>query len=617
MRVTLRRALAAALVGIAALVLPAVAMADANPLVFSYQPPGESLMQYAHPGGMAVLDTEADHTSPDLIRRFRAAGGEVLLYLNPMEVPGSGSPAWTTRARFFGSPDGSANGIPSQYLWSTAVPGQPPRYNWRDAPMLDVRRGSAWSDRVVAFVRDWAQHWDADGIFLDVLGTRLWSPVWEQMSPIERSQWTDGVSDLVTRIRQAVGPSVILVANNAWDGGQPALNGICVEHHSAAEAASWSARIRTGSWFAPQRNLVIAQGAADAQAWRGVPGVTHVSPQAVYDSFGGPLWGFSPLPRPVGAVPPPPSTAAVSVSVAPSAVTVPAGASLQFTARSGDGAGVAWSVNGVPGGNAAVGMVTPAGLYTAPAIAPAAVTVRVATPGGASGQAEVTVTPRPAPAAPAPGAGRRTLFSDGFERGGLSGWRLRVSPAGAGAVVQRARARGGRWAARLADRSRTARAAYLSRRVAPAGALTVRAGLRLEGLRLAPGHARALLRVAGGRGRAAVEIGIVRRRGGRTVWAAWNVGRDGRRGRVVASAARVPTGRWIGVRARTDWRGGARTTLTVGRRTILRLGAGPLRGARPDRVDLGLVDAQRAADLATLYVDDVLIGDDGGATAAA
>lgn len=72
----------------------------------------------------------------------------------------------------------------------------------------------------------------------------------------------------------------------------------------------------------------------------------------------------------------------VAVAVAPGAPSVELGATQQFTAVvSGSGnpnRAVVWSVEGIAGGNATVGTISAAGLYTAPSILPAPATVSIA-----------------------------------------------------------------------------------------------------------------------------------------------------------------------------------------------------------------------------------------------
>lgn len=98
----------------------------------------------------------------------------------------------------------------------------------------------------------------------------------------------------------------------------------------------------------------------------------------------------------VVAPPPPPP---VTIAVLPAAVSLTVGGTQQFAAGVAGPANTAvtWSVNGTTGGNATVGTISTAGLYTAPAAvpSPASVTVRatsVSNP-AASSTASVTITP--------------------------------------------------------------------------------------------------------------------------------------------------------------------------------------------------------------------------------
>lgn len=66
------------------------------------------------------------------------------------------------------------------------------------------------------------------------------------------------------------------------------------------------------------------------------------------------------------------NSTAISVQVSPTTATIRAGNQQSFSATvtGSTNQGVTWSVNGVAGGSAATGMITPQGLYTAPATLP-------------------------------------------------------------------------------------------------------------------------------------------------------------------------------------------------------------------------------------------------------
>ena len=99
-----------------------------------------------------------------------------------------------------------------------------------------------------------------------------------------------------------------------------------------------------------------------------------------------------------GSSPPP-----VSVTVAPATATVQTGGSQAFTATviNTTNLTVTWQVNGVAGGNSAVGTISTSGVYTAPSVVPSPATVTVAAVSvadpTASGSAQVTITAAPPP----------------------------------------------------------------------------------------------------------------------------------------------------------------------------------------------------------------------------
>jgi hypothetical protein len=94
-------------------------------------------------------------------------------------------------------------------------------------------------------------------------------------------------------------------------------------------------------------------------------------------------------------------TPAILVEVCPAADSVQAGGSATFAATLANttNAAVAWEVNGLAGGNATVGTITSAGVYSAPASVPAPATVTItavsATDASATGSAQLTITAAP------------------------------------------------------------------------------------------------------------------------------------------------------------------------------------------------------------------------------
>lgn len=90
----------------------------------------------------------------------------------------------------------------------------------------------------------------------------------------------------------------------------------------------------------------------------------------------------------------------IAVTLTPTSATVVVGATRQFTAtvKNTSNAAVTWTVNGLAGGDATVGTISSAGLYTAPAVVPAsAVTVRAISVADTAISAVATVTVQPPP----------------------------------------------------------------------------------------------------------------------------------------------------------------------------------------------------------------------------
>lgn len=91
-----------------------------------------------------------------------------------------------------------------------------------------------------------------------------------------------------------------------------------------------------------------------------------------------------------------PPTTTASLIVSPSTATLALGAGRAFTVRAGSGAtpAVTWSVNGIAGGNASVGAITPNGFYTAPDTFPSnnKITVTATATSNSSQKGNATVT---------------------------------------------------------------------------------------------------------------------------------------------------------------------------------------------------------------------------------
>ncbi|MBJ7456574.1 MAG: hypothetical protein JHC74_10995, partial [Thermoleophilia bacterium] len=267
---------------VAALAAPAMASAAANPLTFDYDN-SNAITAYAKPTGAVVVGRSFTNTA--LIDQIQAGGGEVYQYVNVIDSWWTNYTATGDQAALYGGPRTNP-----AFLW------KPSRSNWPGTYLTDMRPGSPWILHAVDHLKKWFPTTHAKGIFLDVVGERLWSSAWSSMSATEKAAWTAGNRDFVRRLRAALGPKVILVANNMWQNGNPDLNGVTIEHHPFSAAVHWSAVTGRSDWFRPVRNMVIANSTSEAVRWATVPGVTHVSAQSSYGGPAAPILPFSLLP---------------------------------------------------------------------------------------------------------------------------------------------------------------------------------------------------------------------------------------------------------------------------------------------------------------------------------
>lgn len=129
---------------------------------------------------------------------------------------------------------------------------------------------------------------------------------------------------------------------------------------------------------------------------QGVNGVTDTFSYSAFDSA-------SPFPKtpPTASVSVAVGTPAPAVAISGNPATLIVGTSAPLSATVSNAApGVTWRVNGVVGGNATVGTITAAGVYTAPAAVPAGgtVTITATSTAAPTASAQVTIGIVPAPA---------------------------------------------------------------------------------------------------------------------------------------------------------------------------------------------------------------------------
>ncbi len=285
---------------LAALVAPVVATAantyQVNPVGIAYEFT-TNVSQYGRPGGM-VIASPCNYTN-SAFSSARANGAEILAYLNPMEVPD-----WShceLSDQFF---MGDVRNTPK---WPWPSYGQ--RVNYPNYHMTDMRKGSAWSNHVVAYIENMMREDKVDGVFLDVVGGRLWSSLanWDSWPQWEKDAWTDGNVDLVRRLdasRRRLNPRFIVVNNGVWsrggsdtraNAGEQYVDGVVLEHHLATSAWHKAYAGRAFSNIGHRRVIAIGRSNADALAWKDVQGVTHVSNQQSYSQVTAPPVAFNRL----------------------------------------------------------------------------------------------------------------------------------------------------------------------------------------------------------------------------------------------------------------------------------------------------------------------------------
>jgi hypothetical protein len=274
--------------GVLFALLAAARVEAAAPLGLFHDDSFTNVEAYEKPGAVLITGNCNRYAPP--FTAARAAGATVLAYLNPIDA--YDVMPCKLSAEFY------QGGHPP--LWPFPRTGE--RINYHNTHLADVRAGSDWSDDVVAYVERLMTEGKVDGVFLDVVGARLWSPEadWKHWDRAEQDAWTRGCVDLVRRIderRRAINPRFIVVTNNLWDrgdslglAGEKYVDGIMLEHPRFDRAHEDYAGRRYGD-LGHRLVLVIARDEADARRWNAVPGVDALSYQPRYDHPGPPAAG--------------------------------------------------------------------------------------------------------------------------------------------------------------------------------------------------------------------------------------------------------------------------------------------------------------------------------------
>ena len=273
-----------------------------NPAGFAYKViSGATINPYAHPTGMLI--TGRCNRYDPLFASARAGGAEILAYLNAAEASNSTVCALDTAFYM-----GDLGAVP---LWPFPTYGQ--RVSFANTHMTDVRVGSAWIDHVVEYVEDLMVEDKVDGVFLDVIGARLWGgnatlAEYDTWPKSEKDAWTErlGRSRRATRRKSPRDQSKIHHRQQQYLGPRrrrPSRSRrravrrwylhraphSCVEPNLAAVAN------HAYSNLGHRRVIAIGTSTTDAQAWANVQGVTHASDQATYGTPSTPPIAFNRL----------------------------------------------------------------------------------------------------------------------------------------------------------------------------------------------------------------------------------------------------------------------------------------------------------------------------------
>jgi hypothetical protein len=266
------------------LALGGQAQAASNPMGIAFNST-TNVSKYGKSTG--VLLTGRCNRYNEAFQTARKNGAEILAYLDAAERPDHAICSLDTAFYM-----GSLGKVP---LWP--YPSYGTRVNYPNHHMTDLRKGSAWSNWVVSYVEKLMRENKVDGVFLDVIGGRVWTSLsgWNNWPQSQKDAWTDGAVDLVRRLdakRRAIRPTFLIINNNVWDrgnskdlrgyAGEKYVDGVMLEHPPVTSAFHINYAKRAFGNLGQRRVIVVAKSATDAKTWASRAGVTHVSPQIDY-----------------------------------------------------------------------------------------------------------------------------------------------------------------------------------------------------------------------------------------------------------------------------------------------------------------------------------------------
>ena len=231
--------------------------------------------------GNIVISTGRCNRNDPAFQKAREKGAEVYPYINYVEA--ATSKVCSLDDEFY---MGSAATCPR---WPYPSPGE--RWIWQPSHTLtDIRASegggckavSSWPAYALDYLSDMMASGLFDGVFLDVIGGRLWGQSnWESWPEWEQQEWQAGVRYFISELdarRRAINRGFKIVNNNTWQYLEDCagyVDGIMLEHINPENTytVGWASQ-EFGDLG--QRRVLILAREGETAFWKTVPGVTHI-----------------------------------------------------------------------------------------------------------------------------------------------------------------------------------------------------------------------------------------------------------------------------------------------------------------------------------------------------